>query len=143
MKKILLSILRVIALVIVYIVLFTVASRLNNPPELMQLFTPEQLNQATTALPVVSLIMTLMLAYLALRSRWHGWKLAGGVVPDLLCALHVPQLDRIISLPSSRPPNAERIFDTRHAHRRFSPCRSIFTSGRLDFGKNQAGLDPG
>jgi hypothetical protein len=76
MKKILLGILRVIALVIIYLILFTVASRLNNPPELRQLFTAEQLNQAAIALPVVSLIMTLMLAYLALRSRWHGWKLA-------------------------------------------------------------------
>ncbi len=79
MKTILPTTLRVIALVIVYIVLFTAASRLNNPPELRQLFTPEQLSQAATALPVVSLIMTLMLAYLALRSRWHGWKLAGAL----------------------------------------------------------------
>ena len=79
MKKILLSIMSVVALVIVYMVLFTVASRLNYPPKLRQLFTPEQLSQAALVLPLVSLIMTLMLAYLALRSRWHGWKLAGAL----------------------------------------------------------------
>jgi len=79
MKKILLTIVRVIVLVIVYLVLFTISSRVNNPPELRQLFTPEQLSQATIMLPVVSLIMSLMLGYLALRSRWHGWKLAGAL----------------------------------------------------------------
>jgi hypothetical protein len=79
MKRILLTVLRLIALVIIYIVLFTVASRVTSPPELTQLFTSEQLSQAAIALPIVSLIMTLMLAYLALRSRWHGWKLAGAL----------------------------------------------------------------
>ncbi len=79
MKTILLTILRLIALVIVYIVLFIVASRLTSPPESRQLFTPAQLGQAATALPIVSAIMSLMLSYLALRSRWHGWKLAGAL----------------------------------------------------------------
>ena len=75
----LLTFVRLIVLVILYIVLFTVSARLNNPPALRQMFTPEQLNQAAIALPIVSLIMTLMLAYLTLRSRWHGWKLAGAL----------------------------------------------------------------
>ena len=79
MKKFFLTVLRLIALVIVYLVLSTIASRVNNPPELRQMFTPEQLNQAAAALPLVSLIMSLMLGYLALRSRWHGWKLAGAL----------------------------------------------------------------
>ena len=79
MKKILLTLLRVIVLVIVYLVLYTIAARLTTPPEVSQSFTPEQINQAGAMLPIVSLIMTLMLAYLALRSRWHGWKLAGAL----------------------------------------------------------------
>jgi heme/copper-type cytochrome/quinol oxidase subunit 2 len=79
MKNMLLTILRLITLFIVYLVLFIVSSRVNNPPELQSMFTPEQLNQAAIALPIVSLIMSLMLSYLALRSRWHGWKLAGAL----------------------------------------------------------------
>ncbi len=79
MIDILVTFARLVVLVILYIVLFTLSGRVNNPPELRQLFTPEQLNQAVMALPIVSLIMTLMLAYLVLRSRWHGWKLAGAL----------------------------------------------------------------
>jgi len=79
MKNILLTVLRLIALFIVYLVLFTVSSRVNNPPELQSMFTPQQLDQAVIALPIVSLIMSLVLAYLALRSRWHGWQLAGAL----------------------------------------------------------------
>ncbi len=79
MRKILLTILRLIALAIIYLVLFTIVSRATNPPDLSRLFTPEQLSQAAIVLPIVSLIMTLMLAYLGLRSRWYGWKLAGAL----------------------------------------------------------------
>jgi hypothetical protein len=79
MKNILLTILRLIALVIIYLVLFTAASRLTSPLELVQRMTPEQIQQSMTALPLASLIMTFMLAYLALRSRWHGWRLAGAL----------------------------------------------------------------
>ncbi|HUI90087.1 MAG TPA: hypothetical protein VLX61_15315 [Anaerolineales bacterium] len=79
MIDIFLTMVRLIVLLILYVVLFTLSSRVNNPPQLRQLFTPEQLNQALLALPIVCLIMTLVLAYLALRSRWHGWKLAGAL----------------------------------------------------------------
>lgn len=79
MKNILLTLLRLIALVIIYLVLFTVASRLTSPPELVQRMTPEQVQQSMTALPLASLVMSLMLSYLAIRSRWHGWRLAGAL----------------------------------------------------------------
>jgi hypothetical protein len=79
MKTFAFTILRVIALAIIYTVLFTVASSLTTPRVLAQRFTPEQMAQASAALPVVSLIITIMLVYLALRSRWHGWKLAGAL----------------------------------------------------------------
>jgi hypothetical protein len=79
MKAILLTALRVITLVIIFTVLLTIASSATTPPELRQRMTQEQVSQSTVMLPVVSLIMALMLAYLALRSRWHGWKLVGAL----------------------------------------------------------------
>ncbi len=79
MKNILLTILRVIALVIVYLILFILSSSLINSQAVASRLTPEQVALSNAMLPVVSLIMTLMLAYLALRSRWHGWKLAGAL----------------------------------------------------------------
>ncbi len=39
----------------------------------------EQQALSAALLPVVSVIMASMLAYLGLRSRWHGWKLAGAL----------------------------------------------------------------
>ncbi len=79
MKAIFFVTVRLIALAIVYTVLFTLASSLTNPPGLAERMTPEQVSLSTIMLPVVSLIMTVMLAYLALRSSWHGWKLAGAL----------------------------------------------------------------
>jgi hypothetical protein len=79
MKAIFLVTLRVIALAILFTVLLTLASSLTTPPGLAERMTPAQISQSTAALPVVSLIMTVMLAYLALRSGWHGWKLAGAL----------------------------------------------------------------
>lgn len=72
-------VLRILALTVIYIVLFIVASTLTSPPALSTLFTPEQSQASTALLPVVALIYTLTLSYLALRSRWHGWKLAGAL----------------------------------------------------------------
>ncbi len=76
MKNFLLTSLRVLGLVIVYLILFTLSSNLINSQAVASRLTPEQVNLSTAMLPVVSLIMTLMLAYLVLRSRWYGWKLA-------------------------------------------------------------------
>jgi hypothetical protein len=77
MRKLLLTSGRLIALVVAYIVLFTVATQLTTPPEASTLFTPEQMKQAAAALPLASALMALMLAYLAVRSRWRGLMLAG------------------------------------------------------------------
>ncbi len=79
MKNYILTVLRVLALAISYTVLAVVSADLTTPREMMQLMTPEQINQGAIALPTVSVIMTIMLSYLALRSRWHGWKLAGAL----------------------------------------------------------------
>ncbi len=79
MKAIFFVTVRLIALAIIYTVLFTLASSLTNPPGLAEQMTPEQVSLSTIMLPIVSLIMTVMLAYLALRSSWHGWKLAGAL----------------------------------------------------------------
>ena len=79
MKNILLGILRLIALVIVYIVLLTFASSVTTPSEFVQRVTPQQMSQSSAILPVVSLIITLLLGYLAHRASWHGWKLAAAL----------------------------------------------------------------
>jgi len=71
-----LMIARVVALVIIFAVLLAIASSITTPPEVNELFTQEQVSRAASVLPIVSLIMALWLTYLAVRSRWHGWKLA-------------------------------------------------------------------
>ncbi len=79
MKAVLLAVLRFVALAIGFVVLLTLASGAMSPAEMLQRLTPGQVRQSTAALVVVSLLMTAMLAYLALRSRWHGWRLAGAL----------------------------------------------------------------
>ncbi len=73
------SLLRLIALMIAYFVLFMIAAELTNPPGLVLMMTPAQMQQSIMALPIASMLISLMLAYLAIRSRWHGWKLAGSL----------------------------------------------------------------
>ncbi len=77
MKHILFTILRVLALVVIYTVLLAAASAILTPPEVAKMLTQEQAAASASLLPLVSLIMVALLSYLALRSRWHGWKLAG------------------------------------------------------------------
>ncbi len=79
MKNYILTVVRVLVLAIIYTVLAVLSSNLTTPSDLMQHMTPEQVSQGAAALPTVCFIMTVMLAYLALRSRWHGWKLAGAL----------------------------------------------------------------
>ena len=77
MKHILSIDLRVLLLAVMYTVLVTVVSGLVVPPEAVSIFTPEQTSAMLVMLPAVGVVMAGMLAYLALRSRWHGWRLAG------------------------------------------------------------------
>lgn len=79
MKRLGIAILRLVALFVAFTVLFTFAAGVTTPPELAQRLTPAQLSRSAGMLPIVSLIMSLMLGYLALRSRWHGWKLAAAL----------------------------------------------------------------
>jgi hypothetical protein len=79
MKNLGFTLLRILALAILFTLLLTLGSMLTTPPEITQRMTPEQVRQSTAMLPVASMMMTLMLAYLGLRSRWHGWKLAGAL----------------------------------------------------------------
>ncbi len=80
MKHILTTILRLLALAVIYIILLVAGSSLTTPPALVNQMTPEQVAASTSLLPLVGLIMAVMLAYLALRSRWHGWKLVGALL---------------------------------------------------------------
>ena len=79
MKHAVLTILRVLALAVIYTILIMVGSGVTTPPEVAKMLTPEQAATSASLLPVISLTMTVMLCYLALRSRWHGWKLAGAL----------------------------------------------------------------
>lgn len=79
MKSVLLTILRVLALAVAYTILLMIGSGLTTPPAVAQMLTPEQAALAATRMPLMCLIMAAMLAYLGLRSRWHGWKLAGAL----------------------------------------------------------------
>jgi hypothetical protein len=79
MKHILSIILRVLALTVIYIILLTVGGGITTPPEVAKLMSAEQTAAFAAVLPLVGLMMTATLAYLALRSRWHGWKLAGAL----------------------------------------------------------------
>ncbi len=79
MKPAIFTILRVLALAVVYTVLLMLGTTLTTPPEVAKMLTAEQATTAASLLPLISLIMATMLAYLGLRSRWHGWKLAGAL----------------------------------------------------------------
>jgi hypothetical protein len=79
MKHILSIILRVLVLAVIYTVLTTVGAGLVTPHAVVDMFTPEQAAALAALFPVVGGIMTVMFSYLALRSRWHGWRLAGAL----------------------------------------------------------------
>lgn len=79
MKTFVFTVLRVLALLVIYLALFMISSSLTTPREMVERFTPEQASNSALVAPVVGLIMTLMIAYLTARSRWHGWKLAAAL----------------------------------------------------------------
>lgn len=70
---------RALVLVMAFFVLFTVATALATPAGMSSMLTPEQAGRAAAMMPVVSALMAAVLIYLTLRSRWHGWKLAGAL----------------------------------------------------------------
>lgn len=79
LKTALSTILRFTALTILFLVLFMLATSLTTPPEMAARLTPEQAAASMAVMPLVALLMTGILTYLALRSRWYGWKLAGAL----------------------------------------------------------------
>jgi hypothetical protein len=79
MIKVISILVRVLLLMVIYGILFMLGSNATTPPELAARMTPEQIAGAAAALPVVVLLMTCLISYLTLRSRWHGWRLALGL----------------------------------------------------------------
>jgi len=79
MKRTLSITLGVAVLTVAYAVLFMIGSNLTTPPELAEKMSPEAGLQAASMIPVVALLMTSTMAYLALCSRWHGLKLAAAI----------------------------------------------------------------
>lgn len=79
MKRILSITLGVVVLTVIYAVLFMIGTSLTTPPELAEKMSPEAGLQAASMIPVVALLMTSTIAYLVLRSRWHGLKLVAAI----------------------------------------------------------------
>jgi hypothetical protein len=79
MKTAIVTTVRFLLLVVIFIVLFTVANGFALPPGTGSDFTPEQLQQTAIMFPFVCLLMVAVLTYVTLRSHWHGWKLAGAL----------------------------------------------------------------
>jgi hypothetical protein len=79
MKRALDLLWRMALLVLVFGVLYAAAISLAAPPGVGQLLTPEEQQRSARILPLVSLLMAAVLIYLALRSRWNGWKLAWAI----------------------------------------------------------------
>ncbi len=79
MKPIMWAVLRIVVLAITLTVLVALSAPLSSPPDFMRRLTPEQAAQGAAALPISCLIVVLVLAYLARRSRWYGWRLAGAL----------------------------------------------------------------
>jgi hypothetical protein len=70
---------RVLALAVVYTILLVIASGLLTPPEVAKMLTPEQAAASAERMPLACGLIAAVMAYLGLRSRWHGWKLAGAL----------------------------------------------------------------
>lgn len=74
-RKTLGLVLKVILLTIVMFILFSVGSSFLGPPVDASQMTPEQASRSGMALIITSLIDTIVLTYLILRSRLTGWRL--------------------------------------------------------------------
>lgn len=70
---------RVLVLFAAFVALFTVSATLATPPDMSSMLTPEQASRSAVMMLAVSALMAGLLIYLTLRSRWHGWKLAGAL----------------------------------------------------------------
>jgi hypothetical protein len=76
--KVLRTLARLFGTVVLMFVAFMVSSMVSGADASVQL-TPEEAQTSGMVVLLVSLINALVLSYLALRSRWHGWKLAGAL----------------------------------------------------------------
>ena len=75
LRDILFTGLRLLALWVVYLVVFVVTASLGTPRDLSSQMGAEQVNAARMALPIVAFLNTCLVAYLVRRSRWSGWQL--------------------------------------------------------------------
>lgn len=76
LKTILFFVVRVIALTIVYLIVFVLASAVTIAPVTNALPATEDSSSTVLYLPLVALLNTLVMVYVIVRARWHGWKLA-------------------------------------------------------------------
>jgi hypothetical protein len=74
-KELVLLVPKFIALVVLYFICFSVASALLLRPDLVPQPPADESGNAIVALFAVSLLNTLVLTWIILRSRWEGWRL--------------------------------------------------------------------
>ena len=101
MKKIFL-VLRVVGLIAIHFICFTLISAALFPPPAKEL-TPADAGAALTALLAVSLLSTIVLAYVIIRSRYAGWHLFLAIFVILYGVMTVmPQIETayFVKLPS-------------------------------------------
>jgi len=74
---------RSLLLIVLFLVLYSIAMSIATPPGLASLLTPEQAQRSGLMMIPVSALMAVVVAYLAVRSRWHGWRLAAALAAIL------------------------------------------------------------
>lgn len=76
-KSPLLLVARIVAVTVVYLIAFVIASGLTIAPLVSGLPVAEGASEAAQRLPLVAFLNTLVLVYITVRSRWSGWRLTG------------------------------------------------------------------
>lgn len=76
LRQILFTGLRILVLSVIYLLLFMVTSNIGVPEAARNQLTAEQARAAMMAMPLVAVLNSTVVAYLVLRSRWYGWRLA-------------------------------------------------------------------
>lgn len=98
---------------VIYLVCFIIASTITVAPLLTSQPSAEEAQAAARVVPLVALLNTLVFAYVILRSRWNGWRLAAAVFAVFYGTYTLlPQLE-ILAFPqvaSRLPPGMLRAF---------------------------------
>jgi hypothetical protein len=67
--------LRFVALVLICLVLYFTTAGIGVSPDIGARLSPEQVQRVLSMVPIAAVLNMAVVAYLIVRSRWHGWKL--------------------------------------------------------------------